>query len=439
MSIANEITRIQTDRNTIRAKLVELGLVGSAATLDACATAIENIAKHSEISVEILEGASYNIPAGYHDGSGIVKAMTDTAGEEEKYKTQTKTVTPTKQQLSVTPDQGNYALSSVVVKPIPDNYQDVSSTTSAAGDVLTGKVFVMKDGTVTTGTMPNNGAVTKTLDVNTVQYVITAGYHNGSGKVSISLETKSVTPNKSAQEIKPSSGKVLSKVTVNPIPAAYQDVTGVTATADKVLTGSKFVDADGNVVDGTMPYVEDVGVVWNVINGYVTVKKGYHHETESDIPKGTLAEPSVYFAESTGIFSATASVMESGYISTSDIEHSKYQLDVQVGKTVTPTKSEQTAVDAYLYTTGAVKVAPIPDEYQDITRVTAYGDDVLEGKLYVNADGELIDGSMPNNGSVSLAINGMSATTSVTIPEGYHNGTGAVSLTNDVENALKAI
>ena len=39
-NIATEITRIQNDRNTIRTKLVELGMAESTANLDALATAI---------------------------------------------------------------------------------------------------------------------------------------------------------------------------------------------------------------------------------------------------------------------------------------------------------------------------------------------------------------------------------------------------------------
>lgn len=41
MSVATEITRIQTDRNKIRNKLVNFGLVESTANLDTCAEAID--------------------------------------------------------------------------------------------------------------------------------------------------------------------------------------------------------------------------------------------------------------------------------------------------------------------------------------------------------------------------------------------------------------
>ena len=43
MSIALELSRIQTDRNTIRAKLVELGMATGTANLGALATAIDGI------------------------------------------------------------------------------------------------------------------------------------------------------------------------------------------------------------------------------------------------------------------------------------------------------------------------------------------------------------------------------------------------------------
>jgi hypothetical protein len=141
---------------------------------------------------------------------------------------------------------------------------------------LTGKVYVTKDGVVTTGTMASNGAVSKTLDVTTITYTIPKGYHSGSGKVTIALETKSVTPTKSQQKITPTSGKVLSEVTVEPIPAAYQDVTKVDAVAGEVLDGKKIVAADGTVVTGSMANNGDVS---NAIDGLtvtsVTIAAGY--------------------------------------------------------------------------------------------------------------------------------------------------------------------
>lgn len=252
MSIATELSRIQTDRNTIRAKLVELGMATSTDNLTRLAAAIEAMVNQGAVSVEIVEGTTYTIPAGYHNGSGVVKALTDVAGEAEKYKTQAKTITPTKKQQSVGPDTGYYALSSVTVGAIPDAYQDVSSVDATAGDVVAGKIFVASDGTVVPGTMPNNGAVSKTLDGTTISYTIPKGYHSGSGTVKIVLETKTVTPTKRAQDVTPTAGKVLSKVTVAAIPDKYVDTSDATATAGNILSG-KSAYVGGAKVTGTMP------------------------------------------------------------------------------------------------------------------------------------------------------------------------------------------
>ena len=272
MSISIELSRLQTNRNTIRAKLVELGMATSTDKLDALAAAIENLVNCGAVNVEVKEGETYTIPAGYHNGSGVVAGVSGGGN----YNLQTKAVTPTKKQQSVAPDSGYYGLSAVTVGAIPDAFQDVSSVTAGAADVLTGKVYVMADGTVTTGTMANNGAVSKTLDVTTISYTIPKGYHSGSGKVTITLEEKSVTPTKASQVITPTAGKVLKQVTVEKIPDAYQDVTGVTAAAANVLAGKVFVDATGAEVDGTMT---DNGAKNSTLSagGYYTIPAGYHN------------------------------------------------------------------------------------------------------------------------------------------------------------------
>lgn len=263
MSIATQISRLETDRNTIRAKLVELGMATNTDKFDALAEAIANLINRGAVSVTVKEGETYTIPAGYHNGSGTVSGV---AGGGN-YNLQSKTATPTKKQQNVTPDEGYYGLSDVTVAPIPDAYQDVSSVTAGADDVLTGKIIVGPDGTVTPGNMPNIGGVTKALDVTTVTYTIPKGCHSGTGKVTITLETKTVTPTKKQQKITPTEGKVLSEVTVEPIPDAYQDVTPVTAGAADVLSGKKIVSETGEVVDGAIPVNGDVSAT---IDGLTT-------------------------------------------------------------------------------------------------------------------------------------------------------------------------
>lgn len=311
MSTATEITRLQTARNTIRDKLIEFGLATSTAKLDALATAVDGIENKGAISASVQEGDTYTIPKGYHNGSGTVSGV---AGGGN-YSLQSKTVTPTKSQQSVTPDQGFYGLSDVTVKAIPETYQNVSSVTATAGDVLANKVIVDATGKTITGTMPNNGAVSKTLDATdgNQSYTVPAGYHNGQGTVGIVLEEKTVTPERTLQAISPTAGKVLGSVTVNAIPETYQNAL-------------------------------------ETVNGII--------------------------AESAGKLGASAEAILNG---------------------------------EYAY---------VGDENTNtIVKVV---------------------GTMPNRGAVSATIDGLTKT-SYTIPKGYHNGSGTVSLTNDIETALAAI
>lgn len=389
MSIATEISRIQTDRNTIRNKLVELGLSTGTANLDALAVAIEGIVKQGAVAIEVKEGETYTIPAGYHDGSGTVAGV---AGGGN-YSLQNKNVTPSKAQQSIVSDEGYYGLASVTVAPIPDAYQDVTSVTAAAGEVLAGKIFVDSDGKVITGTMANNGSVDKTLDVTTISYTIPAGYHSGTGTVKLSLETKEVTPTKSAQDITPTAGKVLSKVTVAAIPDEYQDVTGVTATAETVLDGSVFVNADGEEIEGTMANNGAVSEMLNTNTTSYTVPAGYHNGE--------------------------------GKVSITTEE-----------KSATPTKSAQTISPTAGKVLSKVSVDPIPDNFIDTTDADAEAANILAGKTaYV--DTQKVTGTMANNGDVSATMDGL-ATLSVTIPAGYTTG-GTISLTSDIEEALAAI
>lgn len=271
MSISTEISRIQTNRNTIRAKLVELGMATSTANLDVLAEAIEGIVNRGAVSVTVQEGDTYTIPAGYHNGSGTVSGVSGGGN----YNLQSKTATPTKKQQSITPDSGYFGLSDVTVNAIPDIYQDVSSVTAVAGDVLTGKIIVTSNGTVTAGTMANNGAVSQVLDATTISYTIPAGYHNGSGSVTITLETKNVTPTKEVQEITPTAGKVLGKVTVGAIPDNYIDTTDATATAAHILADDTAY-VGGVKVTGTMANNGDAtATIDGITSTSVTVPAGY--------------------------------------------------------------------------------------------------------------------------------------------------------------------
>lgn len=90
---------------------------------------------------------------------------------------------------------------------------DTSDADAVAGDILNTKTAYVNDLKVT-GDMANNGDVSEVLDTATTSYTVPAGYHGGAGTVSLTIEEKSATPSATEQEITPTEGKVLSKVTV---------------------------------------------------------------------------------------------------------------------------------------------------------------------------------------------------------------------------------
>lgn len=150
---------------------------------------------------------------------------------------------------------------------------DTSDATAAATDILDGKTAYISTG-VTSGTMPNNGAVYKTLGTRGTSYTIPEGYHNGSGRVSIITEQKYVTPTESQQTITPSTSvRVLSEVTVYKIPSSYKNTSDATATADDIMSG-KTAYADGEKVTGNFSLDSELSTQDNLISQIMTALEG---------------------------------------------------------------------------------------------------------------------------------------------------------------------
>ena len=82
--------------------------------------------------------------------------------------------------------------------------------------------------------------------------------------------------------------------------------------------------------------------------------------------------------------------------------------------------------------TGKMTITAMTNNLKGVTAgggasgATAVSSDVIAGKTYVGANGNLETGSMANNGAVNKTLD--TTTKSYNIPAGYHNGNGKVQL-----------
>ena len=216
------------------------------------------MANNGAVSQSLNAGGSYTIPAGYHNGSGKVTA---------------------------------------------NSLASQTDGTAYPGQILDGKTAYV-DGSKVTGTMPNNGAVTGSVNAGGT-YTIPAGYHNGSGTVTGNSLASQTAGSAAAGDILKdkiawvAGSKVTGTMTNNgavtgsvnaggtyTIPAGYHNGSGKvtgnalsgqtagTATAAHILSG-KTAWVAGSQLTGTMT---NRGTVTQTLNagGSYTIPAGYH-------------------------------------------------------------------------------------------------------------------------------------------------------------------
>lgn len=125
---------------------------------------------------------------------------------------QSKTISPTSSSQTITPDSGYNGLSAVTVNPVNSTTLNVNANgtyTATNGNFYSEVVVAIEDSKV-------------------------------------NLQSKTATPSNVPVSVVPDTGyHGLSSVTVNPIPSNYANISNTTATANDVLTGKTFVDANG--------------------------------------------------------------------------------------------------------------------------------------------------------------------------------------------------
>ena len=198
-------------------------------------------------------------------------------------------ITPTESSQTISPSTGYDGLSSVQIDAVSSTYVGSGITRRSSTDLTASGATVsvpagyyssaasksVSSGSATTpattvtanpsiSVNSSTGLITATASATkSVTPTVSAGYVSSgtAGTITVSgsntsqLSTQAattITPTKSSQTAVTAGKYTTGAVTVAAIPAAYQDVTGVTATASDVVSGKDFVNSSGTLVNGSL-------------------------------------------------------------------------------------------------------------------------------------------------------------------------------------------
>lgn len=221
----------------------------------------------------------------------------------------------------------------------------------------------------------------------------------GGGKIQDGV---TVTPTKEEQTVEPDSGfDGLGAVTVEAIPDAYQDVTGVNAGAEDIRVGKIGIDSHGNLLNGDMlprKSEQEKSVVPTKQAQTVSPDSG-HALSAVNVAKIPDAYQDVSFVDNEA---ADIRIGKTGVSATGErLDGQMLPRKPEQSKTVTPTKSSQLIEPDSGYALSAVEVDAIPDEYADVSGVTADANVVKQGYTFVDSEGVETHGTNTDDADTS--------------------------------------
>lgn len=330
------------------------------------------------------------IAAGYHNGGGIVAGDSDLVA-------------------------GNI-VAGVNIFGVTGN-APLAIGNARSAQVLETYTFSSAHGSGLTGSMPNRGAINITPSTRT-QY-ISAGYHNGSGRVAGDAD---LVP-----------GNIASGRTIFGVAGSGIFATGSATDAD-VRSGITYSSASSGVSTGTMP-------VRTLSAASSTVDAGYYNATnlaavDPDLAAGNISSGITLFGVTgsatlaTGL--ATDADVRVGVTYSSGTGPSTGTMPTQTldpaNDTVAPGYYAATTLSAIDIDLAAVNIANGVNIFGVggtalIAAGTATAADVLTGVTFSNSSGTNVDGGMTNVGVQNITP----GDAPITITEGYHDGTGQVA------------